>query len=357
MRITLQAIRAHPKLELQIIVTGMHLHADHGKSINTIRREGWKIDAVVPWKNQNKPAKQAIQTGLAVAQLAKTFDRLKSDIVLVVGDRVEAFAAAAAGHVSQRIVAHIHGGDRAAGQVDDSLRHAISKLAHVHFPATAESASRLLRMGEDRNRVRQVGSPGIDGIVKSAVRGRFPKITPGKFALIVFHSVDASEKKEFDRANEVLSAIKKSGIEQCVAIYPNSDPGSRGIICCWEKNRSEITYLLRDVSRNVYLGMLRDAAVLVGNSSSGIIEAASFGTPVVDIGPRQEGRQRSENVVNVPYGQAAIAAAIQRVWKNGKPIRRHGKNVYGGQGTGKRIAAILASLKINDRLRRKLIAY
>jgi GDP/UDP-N,N'-diacetylbacillosamine 2-epimerase (hydrolysing) len=119
-----------------------------------------------------------------------------------------------------------------------------------------------------------------------------------------------------------------------------------------------MTHLLKDVSRPIFLGLLRDAALLVGNSSSGIIEAASFGTRVVDIGPRQRGRQRSENVVNVPGGEAAIAAAaVRKIWRNGKPTRWRGGNVYGGRETGKRIAAILASLRIDERLRRKLIAY
>jgi GDP/UDP-N,N'-diacetylbacillosamine 2-epimerase (hydrolysing) len=243
--------------------------------------------------------------------------------------------------------------------VDDSLRHAISKLAHVHFPATAESAQRLLRLGEDKFRVHQVGSPGIDGIVQAAapIKKTFPKLTRKKFALIVLHPTNASEKVEFQRADAVLSAIEKSGVEQCVVIFPNNDPGSRGIMRCWERRRSEMTYLLKDVSRPIFLGLLREAAMLVGNSSSGIIEAASFGTRVVDIGPRQQGRERSENVVNVPGSEDEIAAAIERIWRNGKPLRWRGKNVYAGRNTGKRIAAILGSLKVNETLRRKLIAY
>src|SRR5205085_3946625 len=131
-------------------------------------------------------------TGDAMAGLARAFEELQSDIVLVVGDRVEAFAGAAAGHVSGRVVAHVHGGDRAAGQVDDSLRHAITKLAHVHFPATRQSEQRLLRLGEDRWRVHRVGSPGIDGIKAAAaawpaVRAAFPGLERRKYALVVLH--------------------------------------------------------------------------------------------------------------------------------------------------------------------------
>src|SRR5688572_7414101 len=213
MRRTLRAIRSHPKLRLQLIVTGMHLHVAHGRSVDVIRREGWEIDAVVPWKvPDDAPSAVAKQTGAAMSRIASALDSLKSDIVLVVGDRVEAFAAAAAAHVSQRVVAHVHGGDRAAGQVDDSLRHAITKLAHVHFPATRASAARLLRLGENRWRVHRVGSPGVDGIVDDAapreiVRERFPRLTPRRFALIVLHPVTASSDAEERRADELLSGV------------------------------------------------------------------------------------------------------------------------------------------------------
>ena len=166
---TLRAIQAIDAVQLQLVVTGMHLHPKHGQSIRQIENEGWKIDAVVPWEAvANTPALVAAETGRAMAGLAEVLDRLNSEIVLVVGDRAEAFAAASAGHIGGRIVAHVHGGDRALGQVDDSLRHAITKLAHLHFPATAQSAERIRKLGEDRWRVHRVGSPGIDGIIRSA---------------------------------------------------------------------------------------------------------------------------------------------------------------------------------------------
>src|SRR4051812_49055680 len=192
MRSVLDAVRAHPRLKLQLIVTGMHLHARHGRSIDDIRNDGWKIDATIPWRAGFSASAQAKATGVAMAALAAAFERLKSDIVLVTGDRIEAFAAAAAGHLSHRVVAHVHGGDRAPGQVDDSLRHAITKLAHVHFPATRASEDRIIRLGEDSWRILRVGSPGIDGIADAAaarkdVATAFPKLEKGKFALVVLH--------------------------------------------------------------------------------------------------------------------------------------------------------------------------
>src|SRR5437867_6054053 len=192
MRSALEAIRRHPRLKLQIVCTGMHLDPAHGRTVDTIRAEGWNVEAEIPWctspSKASAPAVNAQSTGSAMAALAATFAELRSDIVLVVGDRVEAFAAAAAAHVGHVPVAHVHGGDRALGQVDDSLRHAVSKLAHLHFPATRLSADRLVRLGEDRWRVRRVGSPGVDGISARAVRGRdlareYAGLRPGGYAL------------------------------------------------------------------------------------------------------------------------------------------------------------------------------
>jgi UDP-N-acetylglucosamine 2-epimerase (non-hydrolysing)/GDP/UDP-N,N'-diacetylbacillosamine 2-epimerase (hydrolysing) len=143
-----------------------------------------------------------------------------------------------------------------------------------------------------------------------------------------------------------------------VIVYPNNDPGSAGIIRCWEKHKDLPEIILRrDIPRPVFLGLLRDAAVLMGNSSSGIIEAASFATPVVDIGPRQQGRQRCEDVRNVPYGKAEIRAALKKIWNNGHPRPGKCSNPYGGNGTGKKIAAALSTLKIDSHLLRKLISY
>ena len=150
--------------------------------------------------------------------------------------------------------------------------------------------------------------------------------------------------------------MQRAGLDHIVIVYPNNDPGGDGIIRAWEKHASNDTNItiFRNVPRPRFLGLMRDAAVFVGNSSSGIIEAASFGTPVVDIGPRQLGRERSSNVVNVPYSASAIERAVHRAISRPRPLKR---NVYGGQGTAQRIAQILASTKLDARMRRKLIAY
>jgi UDP-hydrolysing UDP-N-acetyl-D-glucosamine 2-epimerase len=325
----------------------MHLDRRRGDSKRGI---DFPIDRIVPWRSNDPVARG---TGRAMAGLADAYEALRSEIVLIVGDRVEAFAAASAAHLSSRIVAHVHGGDRALGQLDDALRHAITKLAHIHFPATKQSADRIIKLGEDRWRVHRVGSPGIDGIVGEAAREH--ELKPRTYALLVLHPIDADEKLEHRRATLTLQAIQHASVDQIVIVYPNNDPGSNGIIRAWEelKPSASIT-IYRNVARPAFLGLMRDAAALVGNSSSGTIEAASFGTPVVDIGARQLGRERSVNVVNVPYSSRAIAQAVRGAILKPRPLTR---NVYSGQRTARRIAEILATIQLDDRLRRKLIAY
>src|SRR2546421_6546797 len=328
MRSTMRAIEKHPKLQLQLIATGMHLSRSRGSSVNEIRNDGWKIDALVPWSDRGRSQSGAAQaTGIALSRLAKTFERFKSDIVLVVGDRVEAFAAAGAAHISGKLVAHIHGGDRALGLVDDSLRHAITKLSHIHFPATAQSANRILRLGEDRWRIFQVGSPGLDEMRKTAASREqllrdFPGLNLRRYALLVLHPESAAEEAEADRARTLLNVADNAGIETVVIIHPNNDAGSAGITRIWNSLKSgKNLFIRRNIPRPLFLGLLRDAALLAGNSSSGIIEAASFGTPVLDVGDRQKGRERNKNVMHCSTSPASLARAVRSIWNNGNPRR------------------------------------
>lgn len=365
MRTTLDAIRAQPRLRLQLIVTGMHLDPRHGDALRTIRREGFKPDAIIPWPADSgrNPSTNAANTGNALAALAQAFRRLKTDIVLVVGDRVEAFAAASAAHLSHRILAHVHGGDRALGQIDDSLRHAITKLAHIHFPATLASARRIQKLGEDKWRIHTVGSPGNDQILDIAatreqLARHFPGLVPRRYALLLLHPASPNEKLEQRRATMVLRAATQTGFDRIMVLFPNNDPGCAGIIRAWKTcSAGDPCTILRDLPRATFLGLLRDAAVLVGNSSAGIIEAASFGTPVLDIGPRQDGRDRARNVVHCDYDPPAIRAQLLHIWNHGRPRPRDCRNPYGRPGAGNRIAHILSHPSIDRRLLTKLVTF
>jgi GDP/UDP-N,N'-diacetylbacillosamine 2-epimerase (hydrolysing) len=186
----------------------------------------------------------------------------------------------------------------------------------------------------------------------------FPGLATHRFALAVLHPMETDESVEFRRAAMVSSALQKCKIEQIIIIYPNNDPGAGAIIRHWESLRNDPRFILRrNVPRPIFLGLLRNAAFLIGNSSSGIIEAASFRTPVIDIGPRQQGRERCEDVRNVPYRQSDIRTAIHRLWNGGRPRRGKHPSVYGITGAGRRIVGTLKRIKINPKLLRKIISY
>lgn len=341
---TLAAIRAHPKLELSIIATGQHLDASRGKTIDSITRAGFKVDASVKWRNASTLAKLAASTGRAIEDLSKAIEMIDAEIILVVGDRVEAFAAASAAQLAGRIVAHVHGGEVARGQVDDTLRHVITKLSHLHFTATAAARDRVIRMGEAAANVFHVGAPGVESIRNDAASRATLKefgLNLKDFALVLLHPADADDRLEYERSIELIRTLLAADVHHLVALYPNIDPGADGIVRAMDRFSDHPKLIvLRHADRGVFLGLLRDARVLVGNSSSGIIEAGSFGTPVVNIGPRQLGRESGANVAHVSYDGREVAAAVRRALQVG----RFGRiNPYERPGTSRRIAQILAS--------------
>ena len=373
----MRAIRAHPRLRLQLVVTGMHLLPRFGRTIRQIRADGWRIDATVPMQTgQDDPAADAEALGRGIAGLARVLRRLRSDVVLVLGDRIEAFAGAAAAACARIVVAHVHGGDRAAGDVDDSLRHAITKLAHVHFAATADAALRLRRLGEEPRRIFVVGAPGLDEIrsIRRPSTRRLGEILgwsqPREFALIVQHPCGHPPRIERRDMAATLAAVADTGLAG-VIVYPNSDPGHSGIIAAIHeatgigppspRDRGSMAagfsdwIVMPSIDRTTYIRLLKAARVLVGNSSSGIIESKTAGVPVVNIGPRQRGRTRcGPNVIDCPYGRSAVRRAIRRALA--RPVRSGG-GVYGDGRTGRRIAAILGRLSMDAAFRRKLITY
>jgi len=360
MQSALRRIHESDRLELSIMVTGMHLQAHHGLTASHIEEAGLPIAARVPVE-EGPPsgALMARNIGRMLVAFADALEAIRPDIVLVLGDRGEMLAGAlAAIHLNIPVI-HIHGGER-SGTVDEPVRHAISKLAHFHFVATDESRQRLIRMGEEADRVFVVGAPGLDGLSRIALIGRGelcsrigfdPRLPVGLF---VYHPVLQEADLSEEYARRVVDVMLAKGI-QVVALMPNSDAGSGGVRDMLEKRAiaSEIS-LAAHLPRTEFLSWLAAADVLAGNSSAGIIEAASYGTPVVNVGSRQNLRQRNANVIDCSTDSADITRAIQAALTS---PRFSGANVYGDVRAGERIVNLLAGIDLASASMAKANAY
>lgn len=365
----MQSLANRRNVDLQIIVTGSHLLPAFGNTVDEIIADGWQVSARVPMQSgTDGPLEQAEALSRGVSGIARAIDTLGTEIVLVLGDRIEAMAASLAAVTTGRILAHIHGGDLAQGDFDDSLRHAITKLAHIHFPATEEAAKRIIRMGEDASRVHQVGAPGLDRIneLLRVKNGRHRKMTnhaaqgaaKGKSALILQHPCGRDSKTERAVMNNILSSVELEGMN-ALCIFPNTDRGHRGIMEAIESHAARLGGTFRAVPslhRDEFLLAMRDADVLIGNSSSGIIESATVGVPAVDVGPRQTGRRRcGPGVIHCGESTQAIRTAVRRALRRTTTFPR--TSVYGDGKAGMRIARVLATIPIKAKLISKLNSY
>lgn len=303
----LNEIEAKAGLRLSLIVIGMHLSLEFGHTVDEIERDGFKIGAkIAVLHGEDTKASMAKSIGECLTKAAEALKLIKPDILLVLGDRSEMLVGAVAATYMGIAIAHIHGGE-ISGNVDEPVRHAITKLAHIHFPATQESAERIIRMGEEFWRVHVVGAPGLDLILNERILGS--KKVAAKYGLevskpvllVLQHSVVTEADQASDQIRQTLEAVKELK-HQAVLIYPNADAGGRRMIrVIKEYEKYPFVKTFKSVPHEEYLGLMRLASVMVGNSSSGIIEAPSFGLPVVNIGTRQKGRQRAGNVIDVDY--------------------------------------------------------
>jgi len=355
LRSPMEAIRRHRKLRLQVIATGMHLLGKFGHTVNGILADGFPVDARIGMqKGDDSAVDQAVGLSRGIGGIARFLDEAGTDVVVVLGDRIEAMAGALAAVTTGKILAHIHGGDVAAGDFDDSLRHAITKLAHVHCTATRQSARRVIGLGESPDRVFTTGAPGLVRIIELAAEANVSRRRSGR-ALIVHHAMGRSAVRERRAMEAVLRAVEAAGLARTI-IYPNSDRGHTGIIEAIEAHRragrGDDVRIERSLDRDSYLRVLIEADVLVGNSSSGVIEASTAGTPAVNVGLRQEGRQPSgPSVVQAGESVEEIADGLKRALR--KRPRIGGLGVYGDGRAGVRIADVLADIPLSEAYGRK----
>lgn len=364
----IKAIKEHPKLSYKLIVSGAHLEKNFGKTIKEIYEDGFKIYSKIPIKSaSSKIIFTARSIGQVILGLTSVLQKLKPDIFLTYADRYESFAAVTASTQMNIPTAHVEGGDiTEGGALDDSVRHAMSKLSHLHFTTNQEASNRIMAMGEEKWRVKTVGFPAID-LVKS---GNFAKPQELKKILdikieqpiVIFtqHSVTTEYSQVKKQLIPSLDALIKAANNGCQVIitYPNNDVGGEVIKECLQKNQIKKNLnikVVKSLGRYNYHGILAlaqnksNSIVCVGNSSSGIKETPFFGCPTVNIGSRQQGRLRAKNVIDTDYKKKEIYKAIMKCLfdKNFKKFCRNVKNPYKGGKAGKLIANNLAQIKLD----------
>jgi GDP/UDP-N,N'-diacetylbacillosamine 2-epimerase (hydrolysing) len=361
----LEAIKAQDGLELALVVTGMHLSHEFGYTAAEIEKDGFKITARVDMMPENDtPAAMASSIGQGITGMVQAWTKLQPDIILVLGDRTEPLAATISGAYMNIPIAHIHGGD-ICGNIDDSSRHAITKFAHIHFPATATSARRIIKMGEEKWRVHMVGSPSLDVIlheplVNGNVLSKKLELDLTKpFILLTQHSVTSQSDDAASQMRETLEAVITFK-RLTIITYPNSDAGGRRIIeVIKEYDKYPFIKAFPSLPRREYLSLMKLASVMVGNSSSGIVEAPSFGLPVVNIGIRQQDRERGANVIDVGHDKLEIIKAIKKALTDSVFIKEVKKcrSPYGDGKASPRIAKILSQIETTPALLQKKITY
>lgn len=355
----LTAIKEHPNLELQLIIAASALLDRYGSAVNYIEKDGFTIDAkvfnVLEGENLTAAAKT---TGIGILELSTVFDNLKPDVVVTVADRFETMATAISASYMNIPLAHIQGGE-VTGNIDEKVRHSITKLADYHFVASQSAKERVIKLGENPEFVFNTGCPSID-IASEVAKveglnfnpyqkyggvGAEPDLSKG-YLVVMQHPVTTEYQDSRKHIEETLHAINQLNIPT-LWFWPNVDAGadgtSTGIRSFREKNKLEKVHFFKNMEGDDFLVLLNNSLGLVGNSSVGIRECAFLGVPVINIGSRQNKRDRGTNVIDVDYDKQQIIDAIQTVILNGKSNK---STVYGGGKAGKEIADLLSSVTL-----------
>ena len=358
-------------LDLLLMVGGTHLEPRFGMTVRAINDDGFEIgDRIQMDIAGDKPCDVADIIGRAVSGFAKSFARLRPDIVLLLGDRFEMHAAAVAALPFNLPIAHVHGGDLSLGAMDDALRHSMTKLSHLHFAATKLSAQRIHQMGEEDWRITISGAPGVDAL--AAVVRLDPQDLMARLGLewtstsapllVTFHPETKQPGKADAQVQALIDALSRHlSARPVIVTAPNADPENQLIrerLTRFVANHPSRARLVETLGTQVYVSLMAHAAAMVGNSSSGLIEAPSLGLPVVNLGGRQDGRERAKNVIDVPVVTVdavdqAIRDAINPAFRD---AARKCENPYGDGRAAPRIAARLSEVDLGPRLLRKTFA-
>lgn len=362
LRWVMQGIQDESDLALQIIATGMHLSPEFGLTYREIEKDGFQIDRKVEMlTSSDTPVGIAKSMGLGMIGFADALNELAPDLMVVLGDRFEIFSAVAAALVARIPVAHLHGGETTEGAFDESIRHAITKMSHLHFVAAEEYRQRVIQLGEQPQHVHLVGGLGVDSIKRLKLMDRAELEAALGFRLgrrnllITFHPVTLESATAADQLHELLEAVVDLKDTELIFTLPNADTDSRELIQLLEQfaARHAHAHVFASLGQLRYLSCMAHVDGVVGNSSSGLLEAPSFGIGTINIGDRQRGRLQAESVINCLPDRQSIARALGRLYSEDFRAGLGGvRNPYGDGGASARIVATLRDIALDGLLKK-----
>jgi GDP/UDP-N,N'-diacetylbacillosamine 2-epimerase (hydrolysing) len=363
LRPVISEIRDRAGLELQLVATGMHLSPEFGLTYREIEQDGVRIDRKIEMLlSADTPSAITKSIGLGAIGFADALDQLRPDVLIVLGDRFEILAAAMAALPARIPMAHIHGGETTEGAFDESIRHAVTKMAHLHFVAAEEYRRRVVQLGEQPDRVYMVGGLGVDAIQRQTLLSRdeleqsLGQPLGRKNLLVTFHPVTLEDATSASQMTELLAALESLEHTNLVFTMPNADTDGRILLHMIDEfvERHPNARAYTSLGQLRYLSCLRHFDAVVGNSSSGLAEAPSFKKPTINIGDRQEGRLKAASVIDCAPDRHAISAAIEKGYADEfQKALRSVSNPYGDGGAGKGIVDVLELIDLNGILKKR----
>jgi UDP-N-acetylglucosamine 2-epimerase (non-hydrolysing)/GDP/UDP-N,N'-diacetylbacillosamine 2-epimerase (hydrolysing) len=355
----LKEIQSSPSLELQLVVTGAHLSTEFGNTQQEIESDGFTIQArvqILSNGSQNAPIDVARATAKGVAGFAEAFEKLQPDLLVILGDRYEIFAAAQAAMIFRIPIAHIHGGETTEGAIDEAIRHSLTKMSHFHFTASDPYSRRIVQMGEDPQSVYNVGALAIDNIKNTTLLNRQVLEESLSFSLgetnilLTYHPVTLSNRSPKESVEQVLKALDAFPGAKVLITQPNADAYGNVIFKVLQdfakKNNGRVA-IFESLGRVRYLSALSQVQLVLGNSSSGMIEAPFFRVPTVNIGERQKGRIRTPSIIDCDEDSAQIEAAIRKGLSKEFVARLSQPTIYGDGTSARKMRQVLEEVSLD----------
>ena len=364
LRNVIHKLSGEKEFQVDVVVTGAHLAPEYGSTFREIEQDGIRIDRKIPiLLSSDMPASVSKTMGLALIAFSDYFEEKQPDMLVVLGDRYETLAVCIAA-MNQRIpIAHLYGGEKTEGAIDEAIRHAITKLSYLHFTSTEEYRRRVIQLGEQPDRVFCVGAMGVENVVKQSIMTkRELEASIGfelgeSFAVVTYHPVTLETGAIASQIQELLTALLRMENMKYIITKANADAGGRQInrlLDQFAKENKERIFVIGSLGMKRYLSALRWCKMVIGNSSSGIVEAPSFHIPTVNIGDRQKGRLQAESVINCEPDAASIEKSMRRAIGNEMmEIASRTLNPYGEGNTSEQIAAIIKETILEDKIQLK----